>query len=182
MFYFIFIDHLIKYLQEYGPLAVLLFQRTNEAVNQIEKEDGATDLNDLVFISLGSQTDFLNFMNRFVKFYEENAKVKDIASKKRLGHVFKRIIPTTKELKKFMKKGKQNSLVFIVVLKMMEHYYSEVINKGNKYSQCIELAERFYDGYCSSYDYSLVELTVDCNIIKFADTIELELEGMRNKK
>ena len=61
----------------------------------------------------------------------------------------------------------------------MEDYYKD----NTKYYQYLKLAERFYRDYCSSNDYASAKLSLDCNgVIKFADSIEIELEGIRNKK
>ena len=57
------IDCLINYLENYGPLSALIFNRTQTVINMIEQEqtfeDGG-DLSELVYLSLSN--DIMDFM------------------------------------------------------------------------------------------------------------------------
>ena len=77
----------------------------------------------MVFLSLGS-FDFIPFLNRLVDFFEDNFNKGELAAKRRLDHMFQRIIPSCKELKKFMSKKHKNkhNIIMITVLKLMQKY------------------------------------------------------------
>jgi tRNA(Ile)-lysidine synthase TilS/MesJ len=64
---------ILSYLESYGPLSALVFERSQRVINSIEKEqdfaDGG-DMSELVYLSLTTDImDFMKFMQRILSFY-----------------------------------------------------------------------------------------------------------------
>lgn len=67
---------ILSYLESYGPLSALIFERSQRVINQIDQEqdfaDGG-DMSELVYLSLTSDImDFMKFMQRILSFYQYN--------------------------------------------------------------------------------------------------------------
>ena len=58
----------------------------------------------------------------------------------------------------------------------MQNYYKET----NKYKKCLKFGQKFFKKYCCSYEYEKArEILADTDVIKFAETMEQEVEGIR---
>ena len=152
---------LLDYLENYGPLAALIFARTQTAAKLIEKEDNfdeGSDLSELAYVSLsGDIMDFMNFIQRILSFYQYNfdqaVKGQNLAAKHRLDKLINRILPSCKELLQVLKEKRKRShnkitkefpsddenIIYIVILKILESYHlqfpqaaSSKSNKGQR--------------------------------------------------
>jgi hypothetical protein len=77
-------DHLMSYLENYGPLAVLVFLRSQTEVQESNKEQkkrrdnqnvkfpASGDMSALSFINLSN--DYIKFIQRLLSFYAYNFK------------------------------------------------------------------------------------------------------------
>lgn len=121
----------MSYLENYGPLAVLVFLRSQAEVQESNKEQkkrrdnqnvkfpASGDMSALSFINLSN--DYIKFIQRLLSFYAYNFKQTVNAnncqfvstlkhgyeSRKRLDKLIKKVIPSCKELKKILKEKRR---------------------------------------------------------------------------
>jgi hypothetical protein len=90
----------MTYLENYGPLAVLIYLRTQQLTN--ETSIGDADIDELFYLNLSQ--DFVRFMQRILSFYVNNRAKQCLIADERINLLITRIFPSAKELKSALRK------------------------------------------------------------------------------